>query len=288
MDLRSNNPFWPIKNSFAVSYPSLKGDIESEIIIVGGGITGALVAHELITKGFNVVLVDKRDICHGSTAASTAMLQYEIDVPLHKLIEKVELTVAVSSYKNCEKAIDSIEAIVNKIKSNCDFERKESVYFTSNKKDVSFLKKEYEPRKEHGLKVKWLEKDQVNTLGIVNGYAAIVSKTAAVMDPFKFAIDLLKYLEKKGLKIYDKTEIISSKKGNQHTVLTTESGATITGSHIIYCTGYESESIMPKDVVQLKSTYAFISEALDSIPKPFVDKIYWDTSTPYLYFRATL
>ena len=95
MDVRSNEPFWLIKNSLPQSYPSLKNDISSEVLIIGAGITGALMAYKLINEEKKVVMVDRRDVCNGSTAASTSMLQYEIDVPLHKLIEQVGLTLSL-------------------------------------------------------------------------------------------------------------------------------------------------------------------------------------------------
>src|SRR5690554_5832037 len=101
MDLKSNEPFWLMKNEFPQSYPSLRESTSSEILIVGAGITGALVAYKLLEEGKKVVMVEKRDICNGSTAASTSMLQYEIDEPLHKLIDLVGVTIAVSSYQNC-------------------------------------------------------------------------------------------------------------------------------------------------------------------------------------------
>ncbi|HSN48215.1 MAG TPA: FAD-dependent oxidoreductase [Flavobacterium sp.] len=98
MNLRSNEPYWLIKNAFDKSYPSLQKPIETEILVIGSGITGALIAWQLINEGKEVVLVDKRDVCNGSSAVSTALLQYENDVPLHQLIDQRSVETAVSSY----------------------------------------------------------------------------------------------------------------------------------------------------------------------------------------------
>ena len=87
MKLHSTETFWPIKNAMDTSYPSLNADISTPILIIGGGITGALIAYKLISEGKKVTLVDKRDICNGSTAASTALLQYEIDISLHQKVQ---------------------------------------------------------------------------------------------------------------------------------------------------------------------------------------------------------
>ena len=286
MDVRSNEPYWLIKNALAKSYSSLKEDISSEILIVGGGISGALIAYKLISSGRKVVLIDKRDICNGSTSASTAMLQYEIDTSLHELIDQRGLTCAVSSYKNCEKAIFDLKKIVDEIKSECQFEFKKSIYFCSKKKEIEFLEKEFKARKQYGFNVKWLDKEALKNLGLV-AEAAIESETGAVMDCYKFAGDLLEYCSKKGVKIYDRTELDSLIENGERQIAITKDGFKIEIKHIVYCTGYESVESVKEEIVELKSTYALASEAFKKLPKAFQKHIYWNTSDPYLYFRGT-
>jgi len=286
MDVRSNEPFWLIRNALPQSYPSLKQSISSEILIIGAGITGALMAYKLIEEGKKVIMVDRRDVCNGSTAASTSMLQYEIDVPLHKLIEQVGLTCAVSSYQNCEKAITDLKKIISAIKVDCGFEERYSVYFASSKKDIPFLKDEFEARKNHGFKVKWLTKDELETLGL-KAYAAIESKSGAVMDVYKLANALLEYCTDKGLKIYDRTEIEEIKYKDDKVIAKTKTGFSIEVADVVHCTGYESTETLKEDIVDLKSTFALASEAFEKIPKAFEKRIYWNTDSPYLYFRST-
>ncbi len=285
MDVRSNEPYWLIKNALAKSYSSLDEDISAEVLIVGGGITGALIAYKLISEGRKVILIDKRDICNGSTAASTAMLQYEIDTSLHELIEQRGLTCAVSSYKNCEKAIIDLKKIVDEIKSDCQFEFKKSIYFCSTKKEMNFLEKEFEARKQHGFKVKWLDKEELGKLGLI-AEAGIESDSGAIMDCYKFASDLLEYCSKKGLKIYDRTELDSIKEEEDTQIAVTNKGSKIQVNHTVYCTGYESVENVKEDIVELKSTFALASEAFEKIPKAFQKHIFWNTSQPYLYFRG--
>ncbi|WP_010230876.1 NAD(P)/FAD-dependent oxidoreductase [Gillisia marina] len=286
MDIRSNEPYWLIKNALAKSYPSLKEDLAAEALIVGGGITGALIAYKLIKEGKKVILIDRRDVCNGSSAASTAMLQYEIDVSLYELIEQRGITCAVSSYQNCEKAILDLKKIIDEIKSDCQFEFKKSIYFSSTKKDIEFLEKEFEARRQHGFKVKWMDRENLQKLGLI-AEAAIESESGAVMDTYKFANDLLKYCSEKGLKIFDRTELKSVKEQNEIQIASTKSGFKIETQHIIFCTGYESVETLTEDIVTLKSTYALASEAFPQIPKAFKNHIYWNTSEPYLYFRGT-
>ncbi|XOL41691.1 Gamma-glutamylputrescine oxidoreductase [Aequorivita nionensis] len=286
MDIRSNEPYWLIKNALPQSYPSLTKTISADILIIGAGITGALMAYKLIGEGKKIVMVDRRDICNGSTAASTSMLQYEIDVPLHKLIEQVGITCAVSSYQNCENAIKEIRKIATSVGSKCGFKYMKSVYFTSTKKDLEFLKNEFKARQEHGFDVKWLSKEELEKIGL-KAYGAIESKSGAVMDVYTLANDILKYCSKKGLEIYDRTSVEEIKTKNDKTVAKTKDGFTIEVDHVVHCTGYESTETVKEDIVKLKSTFALASEAFETIPKAFKERIYWNTDAPYLYFRST-
>lgn len=74
-----------MKEVILQSFPSLRQNIRIQVLVIGGGITGALIAHRISSCGMKVTVVDKRHVGYGSTAASTSMLQYEIDVPLFQL-----------------------------------------------------------------------------------------------------------------------------------------------------------------------------------------------------------
>jgi hypothetical protein len=61
-----------------------------------------------MADGYKTILIDRREIGHGSTSATTSMLQYEIDVPLYQLIDLIGKA-AVESYWACYKSIDDLK-----------------------------------------------------------------------------------------------------------------------------------------------------------------------------------
>src|SRR5436190_14138168 len=115
MNLYSASPYWLLRHGIINSYPSLNRDITTEIAVIGAGISGALVASQLCQAGYKVVVVDRRHVGTGSTAASTALLQYEIDKPLYQLIKLVGEKNAIKSYRLCRKAITEIEKICHQL-----------------------------------------------------------------------------------------------------------------------------------------------------------------------------
>lgn len=288
MDLKSNEPFWLVKNGILFSYPSLKSNENCDVLIVGGGITGSLIAHQMMKDGYKTILIDKREIANGSTSATTSMLQYEIDVPLYELTEMIGKKGAVESYKACSKSIDDLEIISKEIKSTAGFQRKKSLYFASKKKDFARLKKEFDARKSAGFKVKWLEAEKIHEkFGFEKTYGGILSDQGASIDAFVFAHELLAYNEKKGLKIFDKTEIKSVKYFSDFNEATSAEGFNIKAKRIIYCIGYESKNLIKENFVNLKSTFAIVSEINPDKLNTLNKTLFWNTDEPYLYMRTT-
>ena len=81
-DLRTGQPVWLDLPSIKVACRGSMSGPRFDTVIVGAGISGAMLAYRLRGKGEKVLVVDRRPPLHGSTAASTALLQFEIDTPL--------------------------------------------------------------------------------------------------------------------------------------------------------------------------------------------------------------
>ena len=288
MRLTSVEPFWLVKNGIINSYPSLDENIETDIVIVGAGITGSLIAHQCIADGYKTVIIDRREVCHGSTSATTSMLQYEIDKPLFELIDMIGEEGAVLSYKACFDSIDKLQKISKSIKSTCGFEKKESLFFASFKKDVFWLKKEFEARKKHGFPVKWLEAETIKkNYQLENSYGGILSDQGGSIDAFQLAHDLLHYNHKKGLQVFDKTDIAKIEYRSKDVLVHTEFEKTIKAKKIIFCNGFESTEIIKEKIVNLLSTYAVVGEQNGDDQSYIQNTLFWNTAEPYNYMRTT-
>lgn len=288
MDLYAGFPYWLIKNPLYNDNSSLSENTYTDVAIIGSGITGALVAHELCSHGIDCAVFDKRPISTGSSAASTAQLQYEIDVPLYKLLKKVKEQTAVMAYQQSLQSITDIEEVFRKTKIDAEFERKPTLYLASDKSGYKELQEEYKARKKYGLPVSFLEQDILQKEYDIDKPGALTNNESAQMDAYKSAIALLRYHEKhNALKIYPYTPIIEHKATKTGYDLYTEQGNIITCKHLIIAAGYEAGNFLPKKVMDLLSTYALISEpvAPSEIWKDAC--LIWETAQPYFYLRTT-
>lgn len=287
MRLRTFESFWLLKNGLTYSYPSLQKNIESEIVVIGGGITGALTSHALMEKGFKVLLIDKRDIAQGSTSATTSMLQYEIDVPMHQLAEMIGEDAAAACYKAGIKAIRKLSRLISNFKIDCGFEKKQSLYIAHNKDSVTDLEKEFAIRDKHALGVKWLPADVVKKQYGVECFGAILSDTAASTDAYKLAHELIKMNVKRGMQVYDQTEVRQFNLNGDQPFMVTETGCTIKCKKVIFCTGFETTKLLKEKIAKLFYTYACVSEQDIKLSAKLHKTLVWDTADPYLYMRTT-
>jgi glycine/D-amino acid oxidase-like deaminating enzyme len=285
MDLRAGYPFWLIKDGLPFSYSKLDRDIETEVVIIGGGISGALVRYYLVNAGIECVTVDARTIGLGSTCASTSLLQYEIDVPLSKLIGICGKGKAERAYHLCNGAISELGKIAKKLNFS-DFKFKDSLYFAAFKKDVPSLKKEFEARKAAGFKVAFLTQHDIETKFGFSAPAAILSKHGAETNAYGLSHLLLQHKKAISDDVFDRTKIVKRTDHSHGVKLTTQEGYIIKAKKVVYATGYEVVEMLEKDVVKLLSTYAIISEQFNHMPFKNIP-VMWNTADPYFYMRTT-
>lgn len=287
MDLQSGYPYSLIRYGLPFQYPKLAAPVRTDVVILGGGISGALTAYHLVQAGIGCVVVDGRTIGLGSTCASTSLLQYEIDVPLHKLIGLRGRRDAVRAYRLCVGALDTLGRIGRRIRVP-EFETRNSLYFAARKPDVAMLRDEFEARKANGFNVEYLGLEDITTIFGFEAPGAILSYNGAQTDAYMFTHHLHQYGIARGLRVYDRTFVEKITRHKRGVTLKTRDGVAIHARKIVYATGYEVTGFLKKKIVNLHATYATISENMPAIETPWnSDTLLWNTADPYLYLRRT-
>jgi glycine/D-amino acid oxidase-like deaminating enzyme len=287
MNLTTGYPYSLISHGLPASYPKLEKGLKTDVVIIGGGISGALTAYYLVNAGIECVLVDARTIGLGSTCASTSLLQYELDKPLSELSKQIGNHDAALIYRLCSESIDSLEDISKTLKFS-HFERQPSLFFAADAKDVKFLESEFDFRKKAGFDVSLLSQQDIKRQFGFAATSAILSAQGATVDAYMLTHALLKYSQKKGLQVFDRTRVSKIRYQKKGAILKTENGFSITAGKIVNATGYEVTEFIDKKIVNLHSTYAIASEQLSSGTDPWKQKaMLWNTADPYLYMRLT-
>ncbi len=263
---------------------SLTEDIRCDALIVGCGITGALMAERLTRQGLDVVLVDRELPGHGSTAASTSMLLWEIDRSLSELTELYGFERAVRAYRASFEAVDGLQTLVRDLELPCDFRAKSSLYLAASE-DATSLINENALRARAGLPGTFLDHRALLGAYEITRAGAIVSPNSADCDPMQMAIGLLNVAHGRGARFFE-TEAVRYDSASRSVGVSTSEGRMIEARHVILATGY----VMP-DVVETKVQSPSSSWAIATAPQP--DRLWrdgvliWEDSKDYLYARTT-
>jgi glycine/D-amino acid oxidase-like deaminating enzyme len=287
MDLVSPRPFWPLKDGIPSNYPPLREDIHCDVVVLGAGISGALVARSLTRAGLNVVVIDRRDAAHGSTSASTALLQYEIDLPLTELTARMGRQDAERAYRLCHGSIDTIERLIHELGVDCVFQRKKSAYFASGNSEVKALQEECAARQAAGIAVEYWDEAAIASRFSFSRPGALISEQGAELDCYRLTFGLLDDAQALGARIFDRTRMDAIDCESAGVRLKTDRGNTIHARHAVFACGYESQAYLPKRVVKLKSTYALASDPIEQFSGWWEKCLIWETARPYVYLRTT-
>lgn len=109
LDLRTGRPVWFAYRAPRVPATKLTRDIRAEVLVVGMGISGAMIAEALARRGHDVVMIDRRGPVQGSTAATTALVQFEIDEPLSLLSRKIGRQKAEQAWRRSRLAVMNLQ-----------------------------------------------------------------------------------------------------------------------------------------------------------------------------------
>jgi len=287
MDLRSPTAFWPLRDGLLATYPPLTEDTECDVLVIGAGITGALVADRLTQSGASVVVLDRRDAAEGSTAASTALLQYEIDTPLLELRKKAPPAHADRAYRMGVEAIETLAKRCETLGEDVGFRLVESLHLAHDADAADRLRDEAAARTAIGIDATFLDGDATAAHCGVLCPGAIRSTVAAQVDPFALTHALLRDAAQRGARVFDQTEVLDRRLDGDALIVTTDRERTVRCRHVVYATGYEAQHLLKQRGVKLTSTFAIATEPIDDLGPLGEGRVLWTTEEPYFYARVT-
>ena len=285
--LHSGRSLWHDSPGRAVRTRVLRHSETFEIAIIGGGISGALTALSLAEAGHEVVVLDRRAPGEGSTVASTAMIQFEIDTPLTELAERIGKAKATRAYHRSAKAVGTLGRLIERHDLKAKWAERDALFLAGNEMGFRGLMTEVDARQAIGLPSQFLNKSDLQSRFGIERTGAILSQGSAELDPAKTCAGLLRAAQKHGASIVSPCEVVAVEYEGKRVRLATEAGEVITCGKAVFATGYEVIGGLPRDAFDIVSSWAIATKPIPKEQFWPTRCLIWEAADPYLYLRAT-
>jgi glycine/D-amino acid oxidase-like deaminating enzyme len=289
--LRRGRSLWADSSGIAVPHTPVDADnaqdLIDDVVVVGTGISGALVAYALIEAGRAVTMLDRRPPMTGSTLASTALLQFEIDLPLHRLARTIGWSAASRAYRRSVRAVQDLQTLVHRERIRCAFSARESLYLAGDTYGARAFAAEVEAREKAGVPGTLLSAATLRARYGIARTGAIVSPGSATADPAQLTAGLLRRVVARGGRILSGVNVTGVDSGVHGVELTTSHGPRVYANQVVFCTGYEVPTLVPRRDHRIHSTWALASAPNAQFPAWLARTVVWEASDPYLYLRTT-
>ena len=283
-DLRTGRSVWADSHGLGVPARALKAPMSVDVAVVGAGISGAFVAREL-AKDHSVVVLDRRPPLMGSTVASTALLQWEVDLPLTALAGRIGMVKAERAYGRSFRAVADLKRIVARDRIPCGLQDRCSLYLAGDEYGRRALKAEAEARAAMELPSACLDAAALRDRFGIDRTGAILSQGSACADPARLAAGLLRRAAAEGARIFAPAEVTEVLTDPDGVTLATDTGHAVRARHVVFCCGYEFPRGVPTPGAKVISTWALASRERARCPAWLRDTLVWEASDPYLYLR---
>jgi glycine/D-amino acid oxidase-like deaminating enzyme/nitrite reductase/ring-hydroxylating ferredoxin subunit len=215
-------------------YPRLDKDLKTDVLIVGGGITGITTAYCLTQRGIKPVVIEAETLCSGTTGNTTGKLTIQHDIIYSNLMEKYGIDAAKEFAKSQSKALRFVAQTVQKYGMDCQMEPSTAfIYAASANNEKDMLLNEYEAAKRLEIPAEWIAKPT-----FPKGSKALLGFSGqAVFHPVRYVQGLANAAVAGGATIYTNTKAIGVEDGDIKTVVL-ENGTSIRCRHLVQATQY--------------------------------------------------
>ena len=290
--LRHGQPLWleAHHRPEATRYPTLRGHHETEVAIVGGGLTGSMIAATFAAAKVDVTVLEAERAGLGSTAASTALLLQEPDYDLTALARKYGAAEARRIWQISHATTRQFIDTIHRLRIRCGLKPRDSIYYTLSEDTAEALRREWKRRKTAGFDGAWLDSDRLSRITGMQGAAAIRTKGNARLNPLLACHGLLGAAGKMGANVFERSAVQRIRGMGDGVRLYSKHG-TVDALQVVIATGYATKYFRPlAGRFSMRHTYVIATKPIGRRTRRQLglgDVMLWDTARPYHYVRWT-
>lgn len=216
------------------AYAPLAQNVEVDVVVVGGGITGITAAYLLTQAGVRVALLEAGQLLHGATGYTTAKVTAQHGLIYDEVIRNMGVERAQLYYEANARALTFVRDTVAQHDITCGFTDQDAVVYATT--DEYARKLEQEWRAYETLSIDGAMVDQIPFALPVK--RALVMKQQAQFHPLQYLGHLLQAIRDKGGLIFERTTAVAVKEDGEHQSVVTRDGYLVGGRKVLACTHF--------------------------------------------------
>jgi glycine/D-amino acid oxidase-like deaminating enzyme len=290
--LRVSEPLWLASRPRhgGVEYAALDRDLDVDVAIVGGGVTGAAVAWMFARDGVRVALLEAARIGRGSTSASTALLMQEPDTDFGALARRYGSKNARRIWRRSSASTRDFVRTLQALHIRCHLEHLDSVYYALHQAAGRRLHDEWRQRRRARIPGRWLDAAALRRVTGIEGAGAIRTSGDAQVDPYRACTGLLHAAARRGARIFERSPVGRTRSSGSGAALVCN-GFNVRCARVIVATGYATPFFKPLAAhFRLWQTYVLATKPVPARVRRLLGLgrvMLWDAGRPYHYARWT-
>jgi len=217
-------------------YSRQKGEIQTQVVVVGGGLTGSACAASFATAGVRVVLLEADRIGAGETARSAGLLRQDLDASFQDSAALHGLRAARHVWQGFRRASLDFGAALRRFGVKAELAPQDVLSFTRDGADAARrLQREYQARRDAGVEASWLNARALAAETAIPGAGGFRVK-GEVIDPYRACVGLAAAAASRGAVLHDRTTVRRIRAGRKAVHVTTDGGI-VTADAVVIATG---------------------------------------------------
>ena len=285
MNVTEGNMYWNEAQGIIKKYPYLSRDKKCDVLVIGGGIGGALTAYMQAKSGAKTIVVDKNIIGYGATLQTDGTIETRIDFN-NKIIKNVSQNCIEKCNNLCKQALQEIIDIINELAQdeecqkymlNLGFKNVDLMYYTDKITSKISMYKNFERLGVENKDIEYLEQDP-----LINLRAGIIfPNSAAIMNPYVLAQLIFMYISKmENVEIYENTNITNITCKEDVVECITNNRFKVFAGNVILTNGIHTLEYLREDNITLNKTFTLITEKIDSVDENLMNVVAIDVNLP--------
>lgn len=201
--------YWAEKNpgSKRPKYPVCRGALTADVVVIGGGLTGAVAASVLARGGLDVILLEAGRVASAETAAAMGAVMPQPSPSFVETAAAIGLAAARTAWKETRTAALEYASALKRLDRRADVTPAPLIFHAATPDAAARLTKEHSARKAAGLAAPWLRPAALEAEIGTSTAGGLRLAEAATIDPVRTAIGFLKAAEEAGARVFEKSPV---------------------------------------------------------------------------------